>query len=94
MSDHIIRGCSLDSETGGLVFEYLTPAQDVRNNGMVVNHALLVPPEDHFLGLIEEVELTLQRCLTTALSLFEDADPLVPDEDLDGSSPYDNPEER
>lgn len=94
MSEHIIRACSRDPESGGLVLEYLTPMQDIRNNGLVVNHALLIPPEDPLLPLIEQVETTLQVVLAEALRLYADAEPLdMPDEDGE-ASPYDHPEER
>ena len=94
MSDHLIRGCSLDAETGGLVLEYLTPAADVRLNGMVLNHALLIPPEDPFIGLIEQVEATLQNVLVAALQQFSDALVMDPPVDEDGPGPFDNPLER
>ncbi len=91
---YLIRACSIDAETGGLVLEYLTPDSDVRNNGLVLNHALLVPPEDQFLGLIDQVETVLQEVLQEVLTRFAEAGPLdLPAED-DGPSPYDNPEER
>ena len=89
---HLIRGCSLDSETGGLVLEYLTPATDVRSNGLVLNHALLIPPEDAYLALLEQVELVLQRTLSTALAMFADAAPI--DLAPEGAPAFDNPEER
>ena len=91
---HLIRGCQLDAGTGGLVIEYLTPAKDVRTNGMVLNHALLVPPEDAFTELLVEVELVLQRTLSAALELFEAAPELEAAAEDEGPSPYDNPEER
>lgn len=96
MKTHIVRGCSVDAETGGVVLEYLTPASDVRTNGLVVNHALLIPPEDQFAEIIDALEAALQAALTDALAMFEDAAALdVPSlVDDDAPSPYDNPEER
>lgn len=93
MSRHIVRACQLDAESGGLVLEYLTPETDVRSNGMVLNRALLVPPEDAHLPLIELVEATLQTVLEAALKGFEQATGDDPPED-DGPAPFDNPEER
>jgi hypothetical protein len=91
---HIIRGCSTDPETGGLVVEYLTPTTDVRHNGMVINHALLIPPEDDFVHLIDTVEQTLQRVLTEALASFGQATPMDLPDEMEGPNPFDNPEER
>lgn len=93
MSDeHIIRTLNRDPETGGFVFEFLTPSKDIRNNGLVINHALLLPPEDRYLPLIDEIEQALQQWLTTVLALFEDGEPEVVDDGEE--NPYDNPEER
>lgn len=92
MSDHIIRTLSRDAETGGLAFEFLTPAKDIRSNGLVINHALLIPPEDRHLAFIEEIEAAMQGWLTTALVLFEEGEPVFA-EDSD-ENPYDNPDER
>ncbi len=94
MSGFIIRGCQLDAESGGIVIEYVTPADDVKANGMVLNHALLIPPLDRFLPLLDDIDMVLQRALTEALVEFETAGPVDVEEQLDVPSPYDNPDER
>ena len=92
---HIIRGCSFDENSGGFVIEYLTPASDIRDNGLVHNHALLIPAEDLFISLLEDLEASLQRALRGGLRLLQDSQPLeIPEFDDDSPSPYDNPEER
>lgn len=94
MTTHVIRGVSLHAESGGYVIEYLTPEQDIRSNGLVLNHALLIPGEDAFLGLLDELEAALQQVLTAGLALHADSPALeIPAED-DLPGPYDNPGER
>lgn len=95
MSDrHIIRGISFDADSGGYVIEYLTPARDIRATGLVLNHALLIPAEDPFIDLLEDLESSVQRALNAGLALHADGEPLPLVEDPDDSSPYDNPVER
>lgn len=97
MSDqHIIRGVSFDADSGGYVIEYLTPANDIRNTGLVLNHALLIPAEDPFIDLLEDLEASMQRALRRGLRAHADGDPIdiEPPEDDETPSPYDNPEER
>lgn len=92
---HFIRGVSFDAESGGYVIEYLTPTTDVRANGLVLNHALLIPAHDDFADLLEELEEALQRVLSAALDLHADGPPLPElEREDDGPSPYDNPLER
>lgn len=93
MSRHLIRGTSFDAGTGGVVIEYLTPAEDVRANGLVINHALLIPAEPEFEVLLEELEEAAQRALSTALEQHGQSPALEETED-DGPSPYDNPADR
>lgn len=96
MSGHLIRGVSFDLDTGGAVIEYVTPADDVRENGLVRNHALLIPPTDQF----DESIVTLLRAAETALQFCLDAYgqapplDLTPEPDDDSAGPYDNPNER
>lgn len=95
MSDqHIIRGVSFDADSGGYVIEFLTPANDIRATGLVLNHALLIPAEDPFIDLLEDLEVSMQRALRRGLALHSDAPPIpVPAAD-DDDSLYDNPTER
>lgn len=92
---HIIRGATFDGDSGGFVIEYLTPASDIRANGLVHNHALLIPAEDPFIDLLEDLEASLQRALRGGLRLLADSQPMhIPEFDDDEPAPYDNPEER
>lgn len=93
-AQHIIRGVSFDADSGGYVIEYLTPANDIRATGLVLNHALLVPAEDPFIDLLEDLEESIQRALRRGLKLHADSDPLQLAVDDDEPSPYDNPDER
>ena len=92
----IIRSCSWN-EDGSMVIEYMTPALDVRANGLVINHAMLVPPTDEFDELVQAVEVLLQRTLREVLATFEATSPMAlaqVNEDEDEPSYYDNPAER
>lgn len=93
---HIVRGASFDADSGGFVIEYLTPTVDIRATGLVLNHALLIPAEDPFMGLLEELEQAIQEALRKGLALHAAANPLLLPEldDDDEPRPYDNPEDR
>lgn len=95
MTVHLVRGCTIDPDTGGLILEFVTPSRDVSASGLVLNHALMIPPEDAFSELLDDVEAVLQRTLSAALDIFAGAPPLVADEPAeDETSPFDNPTER
>lgn len=94
MSDPFIRGVSFDPESGGYVIEYLLPAVDIRRNGLVINHALLIPAEDPFEDLLIGLVEAMRKALLTGLELHAGAPQLEEDDDADRPGPYDNPLER
>lgn len=88
---HIIRGLSFDPDSGGFVIEFITPTADVRTNGLILNHALLIPAEDPFIDLLEDLEASLQRALRAGLRQFHDAPPAEVAVEDEGPGPYDHP---
>lgn len=80
----------------GLVIEYVDLDQDIRSNGLVMNHALRVPDDSTYHDAIVEVDRTAAELLTKAMDDWLVTDPLVIETDTDdgGPSPYDNPLER
>lgn len=94
MSEHFVRGLSFDPDSGGYVIEYLTPAVDVRSNGLVLNHALLIPAEEPFEDLLIDLVQALRSALDHGLALHQQASGLQLDEDdsEDAPGPYDHPE--
>lgn len=94
MSLHLIRGLSHDPDSGGYVIEFLTPTADIRASGLVLNHALLIPREDPFDELLDDLELALQLALEQGLALLAASDPAELTEEPDDTSAFDNPLER
>ena len=91
-----LRSVVFSDDGESVVIEYLTPAEDVRKNGLVINHALLVPANDEFLPLIEELEKATQKALGEVLEAHAAAEPFIlpPEEQREEASPWDNPLER
>lgn len=90
---------SLAFHTDGVSFDYADPDLDVRENGLISNHVLLVPFSDQYADQIEALMDAGHALLGAALEDFtttpvrqvmpEDR----PDFDDDAPGPYDNPDD-
>jgi hypothetical protein len=80
----------------GISFDYIDFSGDVRDNGMIKNHALLVPDDGTYGDEIDEVRRSMTAWLVSLLEAFEQAPAITPQviSDDEESSPYDNPLER
>jgi hypothetical protein len=65
----IVRSIVFDDD-GAAVIEYCVPAQDVRDNGVVLNHLLSVPREDQYDDEIDAVTDAVQALLADVLEDF------------------------
>lgn len=96
MTVRIIRALAFDEE-GNATVEYVSPLEDVRANGLILNHAVLVPAEAYD-DAIHDVRIAALALLDAALGDFAELPPVdgaaIEEEDDDVVGPYDNPQER
>ena len=89
---HVVRAISFDND--GVVIEYVTPSEDIRDNRMLRNHSLFIPATDDFDSDLADLEKAAQTCLRLALAAFATALPAdLEAEEPDGPSPYDHPDD-
>lgn len=62
----LVRGVTFDPD-GSVVVEYCAPDQDLKANGVVVNHILMVPVGDQYDDEIETVLTAIQALLVDVL---------------------------
>lgn len=98
MSDYLLRTITFMGEAVSV--EYFDPRQDVKANGMVLNHGLLVPVDGPMVELAGPLAQACQLFLQQALAVFQGSEVTrtayeqFAREDDDAPSPYDNPDER
>lgn len=98
MSGYIVKALTFLPE-GAVAVEYIEPAVDIRQNGMIVNHGILVVEDEHTADGIDLLLRTAQTFLKNSLREFHASPPGDPqlsfdDVDDDAPGPYDNPDER
>jgi hypothetical protein len=69
----LIRTITFQDE--GLVIEYCHPGQDARSNGVVLNHAMLIP---HGSDYDEEIDTLTEAAAALLLDVLEDLPVLQP----------------
>lgn len=81
---------SITFEDEGVVINYITPKQDIKANGVVVNHVLLVPYDDDYEDEIEALFEASHALLEDVLEDLPQLDPMPelereeePDDDND-----------
>ena len=91
MTEIALRAVTFHSD--GATFEYAIPGIDVRDNGLVQNRVLYVPANDLFQDRLVDLLETSTKAVRDFLKDYETALPEEPEpeEDDDGPSPYDNP---
>lgn len=90
----VLRSIAFDEESDSVVIEFMTPALDVKLNGVCLNHSVLVPATEEFRVPLAELHAACQQTLTGALGAFDAADPVDLEQlgdDDDEPSPYDHP---
>lgn len=92
-----VRGVTFTPD--GVFVEFMSLASDIRDNGLVMNHTLLIPDENTYHDAIDALITDVLTLLDAALTDFESSPPTdmsdeLDDEGDDGPGPYDNPLER
>lgn len=80
----------------GVTFDYVSPEEDVRDNGMALNHILFVPHSEDFAELLDTLVDAIDTAMNGAMAALRQTPPvdLSDDDDDAAPSPYDNPLER
>jgi hypothetical protein len=89
-----VRSITFDPD-GSATIEYLSPEEDLRVNGVILNHAMLVPSCDDYDGGIDDARNAALALLDDVLSdlvRVPAVDLEEPEDDVPSS--YDNPLER
>lgn len=74
---------SISFVDGGLTLEYVTPADDIKANGVTVNHALMVPAGDDY---DDEIDAVIEAVNALLEDVLEDLPVLAP---MDFAPPVD-----
>jgi hypothetical protein len=88
---------SLGFGDDGMSIEYVDTAADIKANGLLMNHALLVPDTNDYHDAMEALRLAAGDFLDDVLNDWDAAEPALqlssrgPAEEI---GPYDNPLER
>lgn len=95
---HVVQAINFLPD-GSVSLQYTTPSVDVRQNGLIANHVLLIPDTDEYLDDLDLLRRQAERVLDGAIEDFKraapiDFDQLALGEDDDEPGPYDNPAER
>lgn len=90
-----LRSVAFDDRSDSVVIEYMTPSQDVKLNGVCLNHAVMVPATDEFRDLLLTLHDACQKALAEALGAFANADAVDIEDVLDDDEPgpYDHPDD-
>lgn len=94
MIDNVIRSIGYLAD-GGVVIEFVTPTRDVAENGIVLNHSVLVPALDEYDTELTDLITASQALLSSVLATFAQTPILeLPSEpDDEEPSPYDAPQD-